>query len=70
MLAYIKPLMKDNEGVHVLKYCAWCGKYQGLAAPGGHQIRKNICEIDTATICPTCWTKVVKELSAHPHASR
>ena len=54
----------------MLKYCAWCGKYQGLAAPGGHQIRKNICEIDTATICPTCWTKVVKDLPTHPRHPR
>jgi hypothetical protein len=27
----------------------------------GYQIRRNICEIDTATICPPCHDKVVEE---------
>ncbi len=46
----------------LLKYCAWCGKYQGANKAKGYQIRENICEIDTATICPVCLARLVKEL--------
>jgi len=38
----------------VLKYCAWCGEYQGATESPGHQIRKHVSEIDTSTICPVC----------------
>jgi len=47
----------------LLKYCAWCGTYQGAKLGAGHQIRKNICEIDTATICPACLERVKRESS-------
>lgn len=46
----------------VLKYCAWCGKYQGSVKAEGYQIRKNLCEIDTTTICPTCFMRLVKDI--------
>jgi len=48
----------------VLRYCAWCGTYQGATSGTGHQIRKNICEIDTTTICPACMERVKKEIPA------
>lgn len=38
----------------MLRYCAWCNEYQGAVAGEGHQIRKDLCEIDTSTICPRC----------------
>ncbi len=44
----------------MLSYCAWCGEYQGPKAGQGHQIRKNVCEIDTATICPSCLADLLK----------
>jgi len=44
----------------LLTYCAWCGKFQGAKAGQGYQIRKNVCEIDTATICPACLAEVLK----------
>jgi len=44
----------------LLTYCAWCGKFQGAKAGKGYQIRKNVCEIDTATICPSCLAEVLK----------
>jgi len=43
----------------MLRYCAWCGKYQGSAPGHGHQIRKNICEIDTSTICSACLNQLL-----------
>lgn len=46
----------------MLRYCAWCGKYQGYVVGAGHQIRKNLSEIDTATICVTCMAKVMGEM--------
>jgi hypothetical protein len=49
-----------TKGIPLLTYCAWCGKYQGAKAGTGHQIRKNVCEIDTATICPSCLTEMLK----------
>jgi hypothetical protein len=52
---------KPIEGVPLLTYCAWCGKYQGAKAGKGHQIRKNVCEIDTATICPSCLAELLKQ---------
>ena len=52
----------------MLKYCAWCGKYQGANKAKGYQIRKNICEIDTATICPACLAQMVKNLLEQPAA--
>lgn len=45
----------------MLRYCAWCGTYQGATDGVGHQIRKNICEIDTATICSSCLERVKRE---------
>jgi hypothetical protein len=45
----------------LLRYCAWCGEYQGVTTGEGHQIRKNICEVDTATICPACFARLVKD---------
>lgn len=45
----------------LLKYCAWCGSYQGPAEGQGYQIRRDVCEIDTATICPPCHDKAVEE---------
>ncbi len=45
----------------MLRYCAWCGSYQGATAGEGHQIRQNVCEIDTATICPSCLERLEKE---------
>lgn len=45
----------------VLKYCAWCGSYQGKTEGRGYQIRRNICEIDTSTICPPCAERLVRE---------
>jgi hypothetical protein len=50
----------------LLKYCAWCGKYQGATKGEGHQIRKDVCEIDTATICPSCMTNILKEFVKGP----
>ena len=50
----------------MLKYCAWCGKYQGATKGEGHQIRKDVCEIDTATICPSCMTNILKEFVKGP----
>jgi len=44
----------------LLTYCAWCGKFQGAKAGEGYQIRKHVCEIDTATICPACLAEVLK----------
>lgn len=44
----------------MLKYCAWCGEFQGAKAGEGHQVRKNVCEIDTTTICPNCFAEVEK----------
>lgn len=46
----------------MLRYCAWCDKYQGATTARGYQIREHICEIDTATICPSCLTQFLKEL--------
>ena len=51
----------------MLKYCAWCGKYQGSVKAEGYQIRKDLCEIDTATICPSCFVRLVKDI---PEGSR
>jgi hypothetical protein len=50
-----------REGARLLTYCAWCGNYQGPKAGQGHQIRKNVCEIDTTTICPDCLTELLEE---------
>lgn len=47
----------------MLKYCAWCGNYQGAIRAEGYQIRDNVCEIDTATICPSCLARLVRELA-------
>jgi hypothetical protein len=43
----------------MLKYCAWCGAYQGAIPAAGYQIRENVCEIDTATICPSCLPRLL-----------
>lgn len=43
----------------MLKYCGWCGLYQGVTEGAGYQIRKNICEIDTTTICEPCHEKLI-----------
>jgi hypothetical protein len=43
----------------MLKYCAWCGDYQGATSAAGYQIRANVCEIDTATICPSCLARLL-----------
>jgi hypothetical protein len=43
----------------MLKYCAWCGAYQGATPAAGYQIRANICEIDTTTICPSCLPRLL-----------
>jgi len=45
----------------VLKYCAWCGSFQGATEGQGYQIRSNVCEIDTTTICQPCHEKLVEE---------
>jgi len=50
----------------LLRYCAWCGEYQGATTGEGHQIRKNVCEIDTATICPSCMTGLMEEVLEGP----
>ncbi|HKI52297.1 MAG TPA: hypothetical protein VJ995_09515 [Geothermobacteraceae bacterium] len=55
----------------MLKYCAWCGSYQGPAEGEGYQIRRDVCEIDTATICPPCHDKVVEaHYQQHPDSNR
>ena len=41
----------------MLRYCAWCGVFQGATPHPGYQIRRNVCEIDTSTICPSCLSK-------------
>lgn len=46
----------------MLRYCAWCGQFQGPVSGRGHQIRKNVCEVDTSTICPSCFARVIKDL--------
>jgi hypothetical protein len=51
------PIRRDP----LLKYCAWCGAYQGMTEGQGYQIRRNMCEIDTSTICSPCHDKVVEE---------
>lgn len=50
-------------------YCAWCDEYQGAKPGEGYQIRQNICEIDTATICPLCLARLLQEQlqAAQPH---
>jgi len=53
----------------LLTYCAWCGEYQGAKTGKGYQIRKNVCEIDTATICPSCLAELLKKPS-ESHALR
>lgn len=50
----------------MLRYCAWCGKYQGAVKAEGYQIRRNQCEIETSTICPACFHRVVKDLLESP----
>ncbi|ALC18114.1 hypothetical protein DSOUD_3395 [Desulfuromonas soudanensis] len=45
----------------MLRYCAWCGEYQGAIEGEGHQIRKDVCEIDTATICSLCLDLLLKK---------
>jgi hypothetical protein len=60
VLAFCK--LNFSKGAALLKYCAWCGKYQGAIAAKGYQIRENISEIDTATICPSCMAKLMKEM--------
>jgi hypothetical protein len=45
----------------VLRYCAWCNEYQGAIAGEGHQIRADLCEIDTTTICPACRDRLIAE---------
>ncbi|WP_291316120.1 hypothetical protein [Desulfuromonas sp.] len=50
----------------MLRYCAWCGEYQGATSAKGHQIRKNVCELDTATICPSCMDRLRREVSEGP----
>ncbi len=52
----------------MLIYCAWCGNYQGSTPARGHQIRPNICEIDTSTICPPCLEKFIQSSSTTPVA--
>lgn len=44
----------------MLRYCAWCGIYQGSTPAAGYQIRKDVCEIDTATICPSCLSRLME----------
>ena len=56
-------LTGGGKGDNLLRYCAWCGSYQGSKVGVGHQIRKNVCEIDTTTICPVCLERVKKEWS-------
>ncbi|WP_158247071.1 hypothetical protein [Geothermobacter hydrogeniphilus] len=46
----------------MLKYCAWCGNYQGAIEAEGYQIRRNVCEIDTSTICEPCHDKMLRQL--------
>jgi hypothetical protein len=55
------------KGVSLLTYCAWCGKYQGAKTGKGHQIRKNVCEIDTTTICPACLAELLKQPPERTH---
>lgn len=54
----------------MLKYCAWCGEFQGVTEGEGYQIRRNVCEIDTTTICPACLAKQAeippRERPLHP----
>lgn len=45
----------------MLRYCAWCGSYQGPTKGQGYQIRSNRCEIDTTTICQPCHAKMVED---------
>jgi len=51
----------------MLKYCAWCGDYQGAINAQGYQIRRDVCEIDTATICRSCHDRMLHQLrKKHP----
>lgn len=50
----------------MLKYCAWCGTYQGAIPAEGYQIRRNVCEIDTATICGACYDKMLRQFRKKP----
>lgn len=50
----------------MLKYCAWCGGYQGYTPGDGHQIHPDYCEIDTSTICRGCLVKVLRNLPGRP----
>jgi len=46
----------------MLRYCAWCGSYQGAIKAEGYQIRRDVCEIDTTTICNPCHEKQLQQL--------
>jgi hypothetical protein len=46
----------------MLRYCAWCGRFQGAVFGEGHQIRQDVCEIDTLTICPSCLAQRLREV--------
>ncbi|PLX97161.1 MAG: hypothetical protein C0621_00545 [Desulfuromonas sp.] len=47
----------------MLRYCAWCESYLGATPAPGYQIRADLCEIDTTSICPSCYDRVRHELS-------
>jgi hypothetical protein len=53
-------MIRANGGP-LLRYCAWCGEYQGELKGEGHQIRKDVCEIDTSTICSLCLELLLKK---------
>jgi hypothetical protein len=53
--------MNRAKGGPLLRYCAWCGEYQGAIEGEGHQIRKDVCEIDTTTICSACLDLLLKK---------
>lgn len=54
----------------MLRYCAWCGVYQGATPHPGYQIRRNVCEIDTSTICASCLSKASPNNRMSPSAHK
>ncbi len=55
---------------HLLRYCAWCGRFQGAKAGNGYQVRENRSEIDTATICSSCFARMAAEGCAESEFGR
>jgi len=62
----LAKIPQGDKEPSLLRYCAWCGEYQGATSAQGHQIRKNICEIDTTTICAACLDQYLKKFGQKP----